>query len=98
MPTWPSRGNMTPRTMARLWVHDHLTLRQIGKLAGLSQTMVWKHMKALGVSSRDATNPKFVCRHCGTPYRRARYDARIGSHVYCGRACYLAAGGPADAG
>jgi hypothetical protein len=89
---------MTPRTMARLWVKDHLTLRQIGRLAGLSQTMVWKHMKALGVSSQDATNPTFICQHCGKPYRRARSYARVDRPVFCGRRCYVAAGGPADAG
>jgi hypothetical protein len=74
--------------MARLFIHDHLTMREIGALAGMSKVSVWKRLQKLGIQTTDGTQPVMVCTHCQTTYRRKRCAVRAATVHFCSIACY----------
>jgi hypothetical protein len=81
---------VTTAEMTRLFVKEHLTLREIAGRAGISHVSVSKRLHKAGVTALDGTMPQLVCQQCGTGYRRKRSAVRVATGRFCSRSCYMA--------
>ena len=74
--------------LVKLYIVEHLTLREIGKRLKISHSGVAKRLKAAGITSDQGEWVSKTCEFCGKEYKITR--ARKGNK-YCSMACYSAA-------
>ena len=74
--------------LVKLYIVEHLTLREIGKKVKLSAPGVQKRLKAAGITSEQGEWVGKECEFCGKEYKITR--SRKGNK-YCSTACYGAA-------
>jgi len=72
------------------YTKDHLTLRQIARLTGMTHTGIHKRLRAAGVSAQDGEWVKTDCSFCGTPIRKRRKQWHRNNKNYCNQPCYIA--------
>lgn len=80
-----AKKNILTEDLVYMYREQHLTLREIGLLVGLSHTGVSKRLKGAGVLDSR------VVRHCGTcggEVEVNRSRAKGGGSFYCGKGCY----------
>lgn len=73
-----------------MYTEKHLTLRQIGKLVGMSASAVSKRLRSAGVLAADGTIIKANCAFCGAEVERYRAKARNNVEIFCNPNCYAA--------
>jgi hypothetical protein len=76
--------------MIRLYLHEHLTLRDIGRIAGMSYAGVRRRLLEAGISSADAVCPLIYCSFCGKEFRQYRSRVRGKKRLYCSVDCWAA--------
>lgn len=81
--------SMETSEIVQFYTVEHLTLRQIAQLAGMSYQAIAKRLKKAGVSARDGEHLQVPCERCGTMLDRTRERVRRGKQ-YCSQDCYLA--------
>lgn len=69
------------------FTRDHLTLRQIGKLTGMSAAAVHKRLRIAGIDREQGTWVNVACDMCGKPFRKRRAPWRRSKEHFCGHAC-----------
>lgn len=74
--------------LVKLYIVDHLTLREIGKRLKISHSGVAKRLKLAGITSEQGEWVNKECDFCGKEYKITR--ARQGNK-YCSRVCYSTA-------
>ena len=70
-----------------LYTVQHLTIRQIATLMGVSHSAVHKAIKKLGISSNEAELVDVTCSHCGKPFTLHRYIWKKRKLYFCEWAC-----------
>ena len=76
--------------LALMYIEQHLTLRQIGKLVRMSPTAVMKRLRKVGVGSADGEWVDCNCVFCGKFFRSTRSRWRRSSKHFCTDECYYA--------
>lgn len=61
----------------------HLTLREIGRLVGMSATAVMKRLRKVGIVGRDGQRIIRPCGYCGIDVNRPRSQGLRKDQVYC---------------
>src|SRR5436190_24282989 len=70
------------------YTKQHLTIRAIAKIEGISGAGVWKNLKAAGVQRTSGTRVQTVCSVCSKPISVGRARWRDAGNVHCSPACY----------
>lgn len=73
-----------------LYTQEHLTIRQIAKLAEVSHTYIWKILQNYGVKAIDGERVNTSCAFCGKTITRLRCKTRNNYKSYCNQDCYIA--------
>src|SRR4030067_1895751 len=82
------RQDIKTETLVDYYTKQHLTLRQIAKLTGLSHTGVNKRLKSAGITSEDGERVGKACELCGNQFQVTRSRERATPAKYCSQACY----------
>ena len=89
--------NVSTQDIVVMYTEKHLTLRDIGKLTGMSHVGVSKRLKKAGIETKAGTWVKTHCAFCGKDLeirrQRFRYRNKDGSRRrghFCNLACYVA--------
>ena len=69
--------------LVALYTEAHLTLREIGRLKGLSHTAVNKRLHKAGITSRQGERVERTCAYCGVQISRPRSRALSHPKVFC---------------
>ena len=83
----PSR----PARVADYYVNQHLTMREIGLLEGISGVAVWKILHKQEISAADGERVSLTCPECGKAFTRTRARVRKTRVPRCSVGCYRAA-------
>ena len=75
----------------RYFTVDHLTMREIGRLEGISGAAVCKRLARLGIIAKQGTQVTAQCATCGQSFQRTRARWRQARRLFCSSACYMAA-------
>lgn len=73
--------------LAFMYTQQHLTLRQIAVLVGMSAAGVNKRLKKLGIKYQESAWVLVNCGTCGQQIRRTRSDWRKNIESYCNDEC-----------
>ena len=65
------------------YTEQHLTLREIGTLYGISAQAVMKRLRKVGVTRQDGERITRLCAHCGTIVTRTRSRTLLHTRVFC---------------
>ena len=82
---------MNNQELVLMYTRQHLTLRQIAPLVGISAPAVWKRLKKVGVTRQDGVYIKVNCACCGKEKVLARHRWKGGKRFYCDRDCVAVA-------
>jgi len=74
----------------RLYVDQHLTCAEIGRLYGASRVAVWKILQWAGVKASEGERVQAVCEQCGESFSLTRKRWRSTRKHYCSEQCYWA--------
>lgn len=77
--------------LVRLYTAEHLTLRQIGAVAGMSAQAVQARLRSVKVEASEGEWVAGQCAFCGEPVRRPRSRSRRRIRMFCSNAHYYAA-------
>jgi hypothetical protein len=72
-----------------MYTVQHLTVRQIGAMMGVSGAGVCRALKKAGVGSADGEHVNGKCEVCGGPFTMTRSRWRKYNRHFCSSACYL---------
>ena len=84
------QNKLKTQDVVAMYVEKHLTMRQIGKLVGMTATAVMKRLRSAGVIATDGTRIKASCAFCGADVERRRSEVRGKIEVFCDTNCYAA--------
>lgn len=79
--------NVKTQDIVVWYTENHLTLRQIAKLAGMSAPGVHKRLIRAGILREQGTWVELVCDTCGKPFRCRRAVWRKSKEHFCSRNC-----------
>ena len=71
-----------------MYTQQHLTMRQIAKLCGLSAAAVLKRLRSVGITSSQGEWVNTQCGFCGKDLKVRRAKARKNIENYCSTSCY----------
>lgn len=74
--------------LEKMYLHDHMTMAEIGKVLGCSRQNVHQHIMRLGISTENAESFMAKCDQCGREYRVNRRRFLSQEHHFCRKACY----------
>lgn len=77
------RPQINTAELVRWYTEQHLTLRQIGRLYGVSAQTVMTRLHKAGVSRQDGEHITRPCAYCGAGVTRTRSQGRR-QRIYCG--------------
>ena len=81
------RNKVKTQDIVSWFTRDHLTLRQIGALAGMTAAGVHKRLRRAGVGREDGTWAEVSCDMCGKQFRKRRASWRRSKEHFCGPEC-----------
>jgi len=84
------RANAKNERIRRYYVVEHLTMREIGRLEGVTGAAICRRIKAMGIHRSAATQITSTCTSCKQSFIAARNRVRRFRNVYCSKACYIA--------
>lgn len=70
-----------------MYIKQHLTLREIAPLLGISYPAVWKRLRRCGITGRDGEYVIVNCSCCSKEKRLLRSKWKLGGKFYCDRDC-----------
>jgi hypothetical protein len=73
-----------------MYVRQHLTLRQIGALIGMTATGVMKALRRAGVTAEQGEHVSVTCSQCGCVFDKTRSTWKNHIDHYCTQQCYAA--------
>jgi hypothetical protein len=85
----PKQPQVNTEALVDMYRIQHLTVRAIGRLVGMSGPAVWKRLQADGVSASEGTWCQVACFACGAPVRVTRARWRNTRKVHCSEVCYF---------
>lgn len=84
------RKQVNTQDLVVWYTEQHLTLREIGRVVGMSATAVWKRLKRAGITRTDGERIIQPCAYCGVGVNRQRSKVLRKDRVYCGTEHYYA--------
>ena len=84
----PKQPLVNTESLVDMYRIQHLTVRVIGRLVGMSGVAVWKRLQAAGVSAVEGERVQAVCFNCGKLLEVTRTRWRKTRHLHCSEACY----------
>jgi len=75
--------------LERLYLQDHLTYEEIGKVYSTTRQYIYKLMKRYGIDTSKGERFKVKCDRCGKEYEVTRKKFKQTSKHYCGKLCYF---------
>jgi len=78
-----------PTRVAAYFTRDHLTMREIAKLEGITHPAVWKILHRLGIPASAGTWVVTRCAACGVSFRRQRARCKATRRPTCSPECYF---------
>jgi hypothetical protein len=74
--------------LSRMYLDEHLTMEQIGKLVGLTRQGVQHWVKKHGIDASKAERFKVICDVCGKEFELTRKRFTKSIKHFCGMECY----------
>jgi phage gp36-like protein len=74
---------MKTEEMVKLYTESHLTMRDIGTLAGISHSAVQQRLKKAKISGKDGEMAEAICAYCGKLFFAPRSRVKIRLAMYC---------------
>jgi hypothetical protein len=74
--------------MVRLFTQEHMTMRQIAAVAGVTAARVCQKLHAAGIKREDGTKVTCLCKTCGRSFTRLRSRART-KNLFCCESCHI---------
>ena len=71
-----------------MYTQQHLTLRQIAPLVGMTAQAILKRLRKAGVRRTDGTHVQTECGTCGNLVDRTRKRWKINRQSFCNTDCY----------
>ena len=93
MPVKKMIGRKTPvyiDDVVSMYVRQHLTLRQIGAIVGISHVGVSKALARAGVTAAQGEHVEVTCSQCGCVFTKTRSTWKNHIDHYCTQQCYAA--------
>ncbi len=81
------QNRLSTQDVVVMYVDQHLTLRQIGSLVGMSATAVSKRLRSAGITADQGEWLDRQCGFCNAPLRVTRAKARRSIRSYCNPRC-----------
>jgi hypothetical protein len=88
----PQRDTVTPRIIA-LYCEQHLTVREIGRVVGLSGQAVHRRLQRAGITREQGERIVGPCAYCGVEVNRPRSRGFRREAMYCTAEHYYASRG-----
>jgi hypothetical protein len=85
----PRQPKVNTETMVDMYRIQHLTVRAIGRLVGMSGTAVWNRLKDAGISADEGERLAIPCFQCGREFETTRARWRNTRKHHCSEACYM---------
>lgn len=85
------RKQVNTLDLVAMFTVQHLTLREIGRVVGMSAAGVSKRLRFAGIASLQGTWITRPCGYCGEPVSKPRSRGKRAEALYCGTECYYAA-------
>lgn len=79
---------MDIKTMVNLYTVNHLTMDEIGRIAGITRQAVYKHLKKANISSDMGEKVVIFCDLCGKQATKYRKQWRSSIKHFCSIECY----------
>jgi len=87
----PKQPQVNTDQMVTLYIEQHLTCAEIGRIFGMSRVAVWKRLQWAGISAQQGEHVKVKCDHCAGEYDLTRARWRASRKHFCSDQCYYAA-------
>lgn len=84
-------GKVNIDDVVSMYVRQHLTLRQIGTIIGMTATGVMKALRRAGVTAEQGEHVLVTCAQCGQEFTKTRSTWKGRIAHYCTQQCYAAA-------
>jgi len=84
------QNKLATQDVVVMYTQQHLTLREIATLVGMSHTAIAKRLKSAGVTAHDGQWLTLPCGFCGSLVERRRSQSLNHKEVYCNTECYYA--------
>jgi len=84
-----SRKDAQKKDLEGMYLRQHLTMAEIGKIYGVTRQRVCQLIKQYEIDTRQAERFKANCDKCGKEYTIYRKRYRKSSTHYCSSRCYL---------
>jgi hypothetical protein len=88
----PQRDTLTPRVVA-LYTEQHLTVREIGRVVGMSGQAVHRRLQKAGITREQGERIVSPCAYCGVEVNRPRSRGFRREAMYCTAEHYYASRG-----
>lgn len=85
-----NRKNVETLHLVGMYEDQHLSLRAIGLIVGLSAVGVGKRLKKAGVDTSKGRRIAAVCAFCGADLDLMRCEIKRSRQHYCDKECYFA--------
>lgn len=84
------RNPVRTQHLVVLYTEKHLTLREIGRLVGMSATAVMKRLRQAGITREHGERVVTLCAYCAMPFSSPRSRVRTRRHLFCSAEHYYA--------
>ena len=78
------RKQVNTLDLVAMFTVQHLTLREIGRVVGMSAAGVSKRLRFAGIASLQGTWITRPCGYCGEPVSKPRSRGKRAEALYCG--------------
>ena len=80
---------ITKQELEGLYLGQHLTMAEIGKVYGLTRQRIHQLIRSMGIDTRTAERFTASCIRCNKTFSTTRGHYRKHSNHYCSLECYL---------
>ena len=84
------KSSLKPQDVVALYTESHLTMEEIGKIAGVTRQGIKKVLDKAGVKASEGEWLDTTCSSCGNTIHVRRKRWRINRKTYCNQDCYIA--------
>lgn len=84
------KSTLTPQDVVAFYTIQHLTMEEIGRIAGITRQSIRKILIKQGISPEQGEWVTFNCDLCGRVSKKPRCYWRKRTHNYCSNECYYA--------
>jgi hypothetical protein len=83
------RKQVATQDVVAMYTVQHLSLRQIGQIVGMSAVGVQKRLNTAGVDTSKARRISRLCAFCGVELALMRCQVKRSNKSYCSTDCYV---------